>query len=106
MYHNIIRTIVPLRKDIQSKKMRKYVTHGQISLLAEERGKMGITFVDVMTNFAMYKEPSSKEVKIYPFERRPFYCRGSYFQGLELTPNFKNNRPQRYYANCYVSQIS
>ena len=97
-------TIGPLRKDIQSKKIRKYVTYSQISLLAEVKGKMGITIMDVMTNFACTKYRAQRKLK-YTHSSGVLFTAGDLTSGLELTPNFKNKRPQRYYATAIRSDI-
>jgi hypothetical protein len=55
--------IVPLHKDTHCKKTRKYVTHEQISLLAQEKEKMGISLNDVMTNFACKKNQAQRKLK-------------------------------------------
>ena len=55
--------IVPLHKDTQYKKTRKYVTHEQISLLAKQRGKMGITLNEVMASFACRKNQAQRKLK-------------------------------------------
>ena len=105
MYHYVEPEIVPLHKDAQCKKTRKYVTHRRISLLAKERGKMGITLNDVMTNFACTKNQAQRKLKYMHSSGVLFTAGDLISQGLEPTPSFKNSRPQRYYATAIKSDI-
>jgi hypothetical protein len=97
--------IVPLHKDSQCKKTRKYVTHEQISLLAIERGKMGITYNNLMTNFGCTKNQAQRKLK-YMHSGGVIFTAGEIIsKGLEPTAGFKNSRPQRYYATAIKSDI-
>jgi hypothetical protein len=97
--------IVPIHKHIQCKRTRKYVTHEQISLLAKERGKQGISLNDIMTNFACRKNQAQRKLKYMHSNGIIFTARDIASQGLKLTPSFKNKRPQRYYATAIKSDI-
>lgn len=97
--------IVPLQKDIRIKKTREYVTHRQISLLAEEGGKRGITFKDVMNNFECTKNQAQRKLKYAHYSGVLFTASDLISDGVEPTPHFKNNRPQRYYAYAIRSEI-
>lgn len=97
--------IVPQDKDIQGKKTREYVTHSRLSLLAEESGKRGITFNDVMTNFVCTKNQAQRKLKYAHYSGILFTVGDLISHGLEATPSFKNNRPQRYYAFAIKSEI-
>lgn len=92
--------IVPLHKDTQYKKTRKYVTHEQISLLAKQRGKMGITLNEVMASFACRKNQAQRKLKNMHSSDILFTAGDLISQGLEPTLSFKNYRPQRYYATA------
>ncbi|MEP6576117.1 MAG: hypothetical protein ABJB85_06805 [Nitrososphaerota archaeon] len=97
--------IVPLHKDIQSTRTRKYITHQKVSLLAKEKLITGITYAEVMFKFLCSKKQAQRKLKNAHFDHVLFTAQDLISQGLKLPPSFRNKRPQRYYAAASRADI-
>jgi len=81
-----------------------YLTKEQITKFAESKGTKGITLYDIQQS-TRSKKNAQRKLKYFRESGILFTARDLIEQGIELPPNFRNRRPQRYYPTSQKASI-
>jgi len=92
---------VPNQEDTHIDLCKRYVTKKQITKFAESKGIRGITIYDLQQP----KKNAQRRLKHFCESGVLFTARDLVNQGIELPPNFRNHRPQRYYPTSKKPEI-
>jgi len=92
---------VPNQQDTRIDLCTGYVSKKEITRFAELKGTRGITINDLQQT----KKNAQRRLKYFCNLGVLFTARDLINQGIELPPNFRNHRPQRYYPTSKKSEI-